>query len=1752
MNSKKTADKECRSIVAKPTHTSRRADDSPTGTSPASAGPSGALLESHVGAQYLLPLLSGGEARGLPGVVVTRVAFQRTAFGHPMDDIIVSGYDSRGYPATLEIQAKRTITFTASDKIFADVVAMACQAMDKDEFKSTRYELAVAISRTSTKIEQHIQEVLKWARDYQNPIDFFRRLKQPGAANKKLEFVEVFRSHMHTAGAEYDDIAVWQLLSHLQVLAFDLEHTGSICTLLAHDRCALQLAPQDAGRASELWNTLQSIAFKVDSDGGDLDATTLRNRLTSENGYRLAGDRRLHVTRERLAEATESALSDISLHVHDVRIDRGYYADAARSALEHGRYLEILGAGGVGKSGILKDLAQQISIESRIIVIAPNRTPKGGWQALQAQLGCDANARELLTDLAGDGGGTLFIDSLDRFDDPEQQATVVDLIRAAAQVEGFYVIITARLDFDADARAWLPTNELEELHKVPSLIIGELSNEEVTWLQDKDSTLAALLRHGHPAEKLARNLFRLKRLTRNVAIENTTPFSEAQMAWQWWITGDAEDSRGRLERRRVLWSLAVHSLASSTPMDTCDSPAEAITGLTESGSLRGLSTVLVEPTHDVLRDWAIGCLLHEEPEHLATMDLEEPASMRLIRGVELAARLHVEIDGNPAAWRALLDRVSTSNNHGSWRRAVLLALARSERALESLTRCLPALSTDNEESLADLVRAAITVDSQPAAPIFTALGFDTSKLTDDFVAPQGPTWLNLITWSYAIGDHLPHTAIPQLVELYTRWCIALRGFDKWSPLLVKRLYQWLVEVEARNHPVTSSFSEYLAVKEAPGLSMTTAQENDLRTAFLSWCKLCPAEAESYLQSVTNHPQRHSLFRQLLPFIGTAPAAAPHAVTNLFLQVLTEGDNEKENQLSSIRDVFMAWDHHYYPASPARAPFLDLLQANKVEGLRLVRSVVTHAVRRRSHDRGPGDNCIEIQFPSGRRSFPWLQSYMWARSQDSYIVASALMALEAWSHLRIENGEPIQTVIDDILGSKGSPAAYLLVAIDIMLSHWPKTREHLYPFAASAELLAIDRHRFAYDTVTSNTSLTTWVHPEPASAVRLDNLLRRPSRHTPLDAVLHDYGLHGPNEMRKMMQQALHEEAAKIGAPDHNSSGMADPRIAAMRAINMLDEANYVMGVMDKDRQPTIEYVPPADEERLLTELKKKSEQNSAEIAIRGQIMRSLTEPCCSEQLLEQGVHWAKRDPLASHAHSDKDELEWIERTRLIVAALVMRDGTRDLRIAHSDWAHAELLEAAMREPDDSGYTEQLPFNESAIAAVGFMGTYRVNPEIEVLTHLLQLASKLGTGMASVLHADLAAKRPMRPELTRSLVRLGLASAIYAVPLRDDVDFNNIDDYRARQQAQKSARKEVEQKRRQNLVAAELDWHAGVSPEPSWPEMPDPSLPKVRHATLLRKSQPAQKRTPLQSGEYALAAAPAAQWLSLAVELWRATNPKLLCELVLHCWPWTAGANGVNCEPNEEPSELAFEWNNAYFAAAISAALSNDDASIEEYVYHPLAQLPEQRFLDAVEAVLHALDQLWLEQEMVSDNMAVSIREDLAKRLAATRLWHNLVSELSVSIEIHLAGAVAAMFMAKHNWGREPRCYVLPPGVARTDLLLPILTQLTEEAAGSTFVAITFLGLLEVEPNAKRLIFVARSVSAWWQVQGTNSEFWIDYKVGPRLCDWIDRAVLDVPASSTVLNSKELTEIVDILMQCGTPLAMALEKRLEARRMEDIG
>jgi hypothetical protein len=144
------------------------------------------------------------------------------------------------------------------------VVGQIAEASRKPEFLTARYQLGVAISRTSHNIDGAYQDVLTRARQLGDAATFMNRINRPGSANDRMRgFVDTFRAHLKDAGAAHDDEAVWQILRRLQILVFDFTATGSASEELAKERAARALHPEEASRAGNLWDGLTELAATI-------------------------------------------------------------------------------------------------------------------------------------------------------------------------------------------------------------------------------------------------------------------------------------------------------------------------------------------------------------------------------------------------------------------------------------------------------------------------------------------------------------------------------------------------------------------------------------------------------------------------------------------------------------------------------------------------------------------------------------------------------------------------------------------------------------------------------------------------------------------------------------------------------------------------------------------------------------------------------------------------------------------------------------------------------------------------------------------------------------------------------------------------------------------------------------------------------------------------------------------------------------------------------------------------------------------------------------------------------------------------------------------------------------------------------------------------------------------------------------------------------------------------------------------------
>lgn len=1696
-----------------------------TGTSPSASGPAGALFEGQVAAHYLLTMLAEADPRGLPGVLIERVELQRSGEGHPLDDVIVRGITRAGEPAVLEVQAKRTITFAPGDAVFKDVVGQLAQALQALDLTHQRHQFAVATERTSFKITGPYQDVLRWAREVSSASVFFGRINRKRVGNDDMRaFVETMRTHLCGAGCANDDEAVWQILRRFQILTFDYDAPGSQSLDLALERARNLLEATDTTRASALWNVLTETAIRFAASGGDLDRGRLLDQIESVDSFKLVGSRRNQGVRETLAEGSHLAAADLRRSIAEVTLARSAQLGAVREALDHGRYVEILGGPGVGKSGLLGVLFDQVLIEGRAIVLTPERTIPGGWLAFKSALQIEGGPEAFLSDLASDGGAALFVDSLDFFDDQSKRATVIDLVRAAASVPAFQVIVTARTDFDRDEPNWLPSASLAKLGRARPVVLDELGNEEIEELKAAAPALRALLAEDQPARAVARNLFRLSRLL-EVQGQTDQLRSEVDLLERWWKTADGPPADQR-ERKRLLADLTDTILADGDHLET-RAESSVVDALIASGTLRELGLDRLVFRHDVLREWGVAARLHDAPDKIDQLPLTRVVPASLARGVELGARFALERSEDGQEWSEYLDRVSRDGAHASWRRWSLLAILRSELAFTLLERASASLMENNGELLRELIRTTLAVESRPLVETLAEYGATAEGVPAGIYGPINGSWALLAQWLLTRRVDLPLRTLPDIVELFQSLSASMFFADPITPKMAVALADWLEKIEdAQDHPPLAAdqprFASAFRHHDLQKLAV------DIRNAFLLMAARVPEQAQNYLRRLLGRRNPDYTIRDIMKFRGSLAQAAPAELVELTLAGLIPKKG-REHRRMTRSEAFTYLDTDFLPSSPARGPFLDLLNAAPEHGLSLIRHLVDHAITSRTNGREPSGDGITLVFPTGPRFFPWEHSYFWSRQADGcYAVESGLLALEAWAHARIERGDAPEQVVADVLGPEGSPAAFLLVAVDLLISHWPKTMTAAIPFLSSPELLSLDRCRQIHDGM-PEMDLGGWgsIGPkEPAGPIRLADLKKRPSRSHALEGLLATFALDELAD-RSALHNLLGAATARLGPIEPNDT-FTEPRLMARYALNIIDPANW----------PSAEgrrvYVSPPEEARHIEALQEKRAAQTMDFGIDAAIQNALEDSArSSPELAEHAVAYGQR--LSTVADTPQDVLR--SRTNAIVSAamILARDGADALLDQHEGWARDVFAQAFASTYDItvSPMSDGIRFNPVAIAALGFIHLWRRRGHQADRDALLELAGRDAPHAAQGFGAGLAVIREIDPRLVPTLLRCALVAQVQPTHEWDDPEDT------------KAARKAQYRERVVAAIRAEVIWLNDDGQEPAWPTFPPRMISLRRRLRIGGDDSAAGPAQSIQPSEQ-LRSQSAALWLRHLTRGSDAVDLAWSMSFVDAYADWTAAANGAGLEPDAEINSRPDEWNSVFFSLLAGAftRMASDEASAH---VARAAAVPDQSFFNIASILVPAIDQVYFNGLGLDLGTALRLRIQLADRLIDTDGWRHERDRSDLSVEMRIGPAIAALFFNHYNSFSGASCYLLARGVEQVDPFLSELERLIK-VGPAPFTGLLAMNLLEVSPRPTHLQFFLSSAISWLQRQQTNTQLWVDWGLGARVAKWLEKA-LEIDAalySATHPSRPQIDDVLARLVQIGVAQAHRIEKLLTTK------
>lgn len=1698
--------------------------DMERGSSPASRGPAGAYIEGELGALYLLAMLTSNRAPGMPDARVVSVRFQGTEQGFKLDDLIASGVGSAG-DSILEIQSKRDITFSPGDSVYQDVVYQIARSV-VGSVPADRHLLGIATQRTSRRISGAYQDVLKWARTMESAAAFFTRLDARGIANKDMrDFVATTRKHLVAGGVADDDDSIWQLLRRMLILEFDFEATSPIARTYGYALARTALADEDVGRAEALWSRLVDLAIKTGTTGGEIDRTALGANL-AEAGFRLAGGREYGPARVRLAELAQNTLAHIGTSVAGVTLPRLEAVAAVDDASDAHRFVEVRGDPGVGKSWVLRHLAERVARQAPIIVLDRDATPPGGWLPFSNALGIPGSAVDFLTDLAASGGEMLFIDGLDMFDDVGRQRTIAELMRAASAIPDFKVIATTRTAGNIDVELWLDDQIVAAMGGAYPIQIGPLSEDEIATLVDQAPDLRSLLDPKHPAAGLTRNLYRMSRLLK---VPSATGIrTEAAMAGFWWRTADGAPANDVRAAQRLMAALATSALKGEGGLEVAEDSA-ARSHLIGALTLREVRRDRLDFYHDVLRDWAIGSFIAEHPQRLTALDLSVPVSPRIARGIEFAARLALESGADCSGWIQLLGQLSVPGAHGSWRRQAILALSRSDAGYELLEKCSAGLLADGAALLVELCTTIAAVETVATADLMTMPDGTKVDMPRSYRTDVTGSAIVVLRWVLAHVAEIPMSAIGAVVDLVNIQLYLLKHLQLFANQTAVMLFGWLRQLDVHDAEVTIPDEQNLGRTASDGRSSMIEQ---LRLIALLLGHYAPDELKAYLREVGSERNSYKV-DAIRRFSKVIAPVAPAELAELVLASLLQKPERRGRRDRLMEQAFTFADSNYLPASPAQPPFLDLLESAPDEGLKLIRTLVTEAIAFSTDAREPVNPGFTVDFGDGPRFFPRTDSYLWSRDQcREYSAASGLKALEAWSQQRLDNGAPVDEVLADILGPEGSCAAYLLVAVDVLLSHPDVARDALAPFIADPELLATDRMRRDHDHLGSGIDLFA-IEKEPDAKVRLADLKGRPSRHVTLFDVVYWYL--GDDPVANRLREHLGAAVASL-EPIQSYSNWSDARLIARVANNMLRRSNWT-DIGDG----RLVYRSPVDEASHFEAMEKQ----------RVALLRSTELESRIDLAIAGGGEHATaataRDAVAYAGGDlpDDRDTDFLKSrsTRLITTALlVARDGDDALLAAEEAWVRQVVAIALEEHSDRGGGSENtLRFNRPAIAILALIHLWVRKGSQTDRNALIRLATRKDRSAAPAFSAGIGRILKIEPKLLKAAMRAAFASLTWRWKSYDDKD----EAEHARFNAERAAAVDT-------AVAADIAWLDGEA-EPAWPLWPEErphlqrgsriQVPRLTTPTEFGEDETIKSAVAEQSSIIHVDSKAAAQWLAILQ-----TAPKGSIEwrqeVVEAYVDWTARMNGLGLPVDIKIDHDPHDWNLHYYTLFAERLLDATDASFEADL-KLVTDLPDEPFGEVAQTVIHSADALYCNDPQRPAARPADLRARLAQRVMALHRWRYADDPASSRIDMQSGGIVAKIMLNTYNPFNGTQSYLPPVLFDRVDPLLPAMRPLLP-GGPTAFVALCTMNLLLVATRARHLDFLLEATEAWFgRTQAPG--LWIDLGIGHKVVQWLEAAIIQEPgllAPAHPLRAR-IDRALGRLVGVGVAEAHELELKVEA-------
>lgn len=747
-------------------------------------GGGGFEFEDKVAAYFLSLLLSKRPPLDPSFGIITKLRLQVQADNWLLDDLLLTlddGTTQKNCAFSIKSNAQFSKTSAPSD--FVRNAWLQYLETEGAPFIRTQDRLGLITTPLPTDTKVNIENILNKARA-QDPAELYRHIMKDGYVSQEARSLFLSFKCPDDLAQKHskDERNIGELLSHLEHLEFDFEHTSSLKLNETISILREALISNDLNEARKLWDSLCAFARERKPHGGFVDLQLLVNRIKRDFSLTVFPDHKAFWDIRKKSTTSEMHLIPDKI-AQSIHINRDSIYSEIKSKVDEHRIIVILGESGSGKTVIEKHFAELLFNTYKVIWINKDTLPDPS----------DSDYFEPFK-LIPDTSAYVILDGLDKYYDDRLKA-VAALFNAC-----FYNVLSSpwRFIISCQPEEWARVqNSLAGFNITPKWELYELKAltfQELQPVWDSYPVLKKLAYHTH----LQGFLFKPKILdlfARRIADKGAfdedafgegffkgSPIGESHLI-DWYWEQQVELASQGLNKDRLLKDIAgrlADELILEVPSsEFTGSDLTAIEDLIKERLLcKRNSRISFE--HDLIADWARLRILIEHVSDIENFLCDRLSSPLWCKALRLLGTYTLETSQDTEAWRKLFVSFAAREEIDSIAQDLLLESSIFSSDLKgNLEKIWEELRRDDGKLLRRFLRRFLytaTFPSQLALVFATAYKDEaTSDIITRFRDPYWFYWIPVINFLYAHTEDVIKFAKMDIAEICDKWLRYSKG-----------------------------------------------------------------------------------------------------------------------------------------------------------------------------------------------------------------------------------------------------------------------------------------------------------------------------------------------------------------------------------------------------------------------------------------------------------------------------------------------------------------------------------------------------------------------------------------------------------------------------------------------------------------------------------------------------------------------------------------------------------------------------------------------------------------------------------------------------------------------------------------------------------------------------------------------------------------------------------------------------------------